>query len=223
LVEVDLSIPLALSGEDNPVDEARTSSSPTGTSDRSISHGDTTSKSALLGVIACAALVGLSEPPANTRSGSVETTGCKVAGEPSASGDADDAETAVAKVGVEADGVLEPAVAANVGDTGRAVAKGAVEADGSPDIMASFPPEEVGEEADGVLEPAAADKVGDTGRAVANGEVEVDNSPGSMVSFPPAEDGTAPATVEETVGGTVGETAATPDDKKSVTGRTAFP
>jgi hypothetical protein len=224
LVEVDLSIPLAKSGEDNPVDEARTSISPTGTSDRPPSHRDTTSDSAPLGVIACAALIGLSESAANTRSGSIVTTGCKVTGEPSASVDADDAETAIAKVGVEADGVLEPAAAANVGDTGRAVAKGAEEADGSPDIMAPFPPEEVGEEADGVLDPTAAANVGDTGRAVAKGEVEADSSPDSMASFPPEEDETtAPTTVVEKVGGAVGEIAATPDDKIGVTGRTAFP
>jgi hypothetical protein len=107
------------------------------------------------------------------------TTGCKVVGEPSASVDADNAETAVAKVRVEADGILEPAAAANVGDTGRAVAMGVVEADGSSDIMASFPPEEV--------------------------------------------ETAAPAMVVEKVGETVGETAATLDDKLGVTGRTAFP
>jgi hypothetical protein len=222
LVEVDLSIPPAVSVEDNPVDEARTSVSPTGASDRPPSHGDTTSDSVPVGMIACAALTGPSESASDIRSGSIVATGCKVTGETSASVVTGDTETAVAEAGVEADGVLEPA-ATTVCDTGRAASTGVEEADGSPGIMASFPHEEVGAAAAGVRGDAATATVGGTGGAVAKGEVEADSSPGPVTPFPPEEgDATAPTAVAEKVGEAAG-VAATPDDRIGITGRTAFP
>jgi hypothetical protein len=66
-----------------------------------------------------------------------------VVGGPSAAVDAGDAEAAVAKGEVEADGVLGPSAVVNVGDTETAVTKGEVEADGVPGILASFLPDEI--------------------------------------------------------------------------------
>jgi hypothetical protein len=100
----------------------------------------------------------LGEPSAISRPGCGDTLGCMVAGGLAAAGDEDDAETAVAK--------------------------GEVEADGVPDILASFPPGEISAAASTTVEDKIAatpdDKtsvaLGDEGRTAIPGGTTSDNT-----------------------------------------------
>jgi hypothetical protein len=104
-----------------------------------------------------------------------------VVGGPSAVVDAGDAEAAVAKGEVEADGVPGPSAAVNVGDAETAVAKGEVEADGVPGILASFPPSEIDTGASATVEDETA-AIPDDETLVALGEEGRPAFPGGTTS-----------------------------------------
>jgi hypothetical protein len=130
VADVDLSIPLATCGEDNTVDEARSSSSPTGPSNGPTSQRGAAGESELPGVGVAVARAGLGETSAITRPGCSVTIDCMVVGGPSTAG--------------------------NVGDAETTVAKGEVEADGVPGILASFPPGEIDAAASTTVEDETA-------------------------------------------------------------------
>jgi hypothetical protein len=88
-----------------------------------------------------------------------------VVGRPSAAVDVSNAEAAVAKGEVEADGIPGPSAAVDVGDAEAAVAKGEVEANSVPGILASFPP--------GEMDTAASTTVKDKTAATPDDETSV--------------------------------------------------
>jgi hypothetical protein len=97
-----------------------------------------------------------------------------------------------------------PTAAVDAGVVEAAVARGEVEADGDLGPSAA----------------ATAADAGDTETSVAKGEVEADGVPVNMASFPPGENDAAASTKD---GETVGEAAATPDDRLGLADRPAFP
>jgi hypothetical protein len=97
-----------------------------------------------------------------------------------------------------------PSAAVDAGDVEAAIARGEVEANG-------------------VLGPSAAATAadaGDTETSIAKGVVEANGVPVNMASFSPGENDVAASAMD---GETVGEAAATPDDRLGVANRPAFP